>query len=69
MCVNYLLPQGWWRLSAEIRFSPDYHRLLRHGRDGPLAASTGGRLLSRSLLRSRPVVSCFAMRAPGRGSS
>jgi hypothetical protein len=47
----------------------DYHRLLQHGRDGPLAASTGGWLLSRSLLRSRLVVTCFAMRAPGRGSS
>ncbi len=34
MCVNYLLPHGWWRLSTEICFSPDYHRLLRHGRDG-----------------------------------
>ncbi len=32
--VSYLLPQGWWRLSTEVCFSPDYHRLLRHGRDG-----------------------------------
>ena len=69
MCVNDLLPQGWRRLSAEICFSPDYHRLPQHGRDGPLAASTGGWLRSRSLIRSRLVVTCFAMRAPGRGSS
>jgi hypothetical protein len=69
MFVNYLLPHGWRRLSAEICFSPDYHRLPQHGRDGPLAASTGGWLLSRSLLRPRLVMTCFAMRAPRRGSS
>ena len=43
LCVTYVLTKAWGRLSTEVCFSPDYHRLLRHGRDG-IAAFQGNDL-------------------------
>jgi len=40
LCVTYVLTKASGRLSTEVCFSPDYHRLLRHGRDG-IAAFQG----------------------------
>ena len=37
ICVDYILPGGIWRVSTEVCFSPDYYRLLRHGRAGVVA--------------------------------
>lgn len=34
LSVTYTTPQNLWRVSTEICLSPDYHKLLRHGKKG-----------------------------------
>lgn len=34
LSIRYALPKNIWWLSTEVCLSPDYYRLLRHGRDG-----------------------------------
>jgi hypothetical protein len=39
LCVTYALSPKVWRVSSEVSLSPDYHRLLREGREGLVAFS------------------------------
>jgi tRNA A-37 threonylcarbamoyl transferase component Bud32 len=34
LAITYRIPKDLWRVSTEVCFSPDYHRLLRYGKKG-----------------------------------